>query len=135
MQDQTVPWQARKICFTNESFYLQGILKDINEQDTSFLDCKHKHMMTSGALPDESWSPKRFLRVITLWFLVLSKIFYIRYCTVLSPQIRAFPAGAADKAILLKAQQFLLTYLRIIVVVGFLANSGTMNTSASLDQI
>ena len=36
-----------------ESFYLQGILKDINEQDTSFLDCKHKHMMKSGAPPDK----------------------------------------------------------------------------------
>ena len=32
--------------------YLQGILDDINEQDTSFLDCKHKHMMKSGAPPD-----------------------------------------------------------------------------------
>ena len=35
-----------------ESFNLQGILDDINEQDTSFLDCKHKHMMKSGAPPD-----------------------------------------------------------------------------------
>ena len=26
---------------------------DINEQDTSFLDCKHKHMMKSGAPPDK----------------------------------------------------------------------------------
>ena len=36
-----------------ESFYLQGILNDINEQDTFFLDCKHKHMMKSGAPPDK----------------------------------------------------------------------------------
>ena len=36
-----------------ESFYLQGILDDINEQDTSFLDCKHKHMVKSGAPPDK----------------------------------------------------------------------------------
>ena len=28
-----------------ESFYLQGILDNINEQEASFLDCKHKHMM------------------------------------------------------------------------------------------
>ena len=30
-----------------ESFYLQGILNDINEQDTSFLDYEHKHMMNA----------------------------------------------------------------------------------------
>ena len=39
-----------KYIITQESFYLQGdILRDINEQDTSFLDCKYKHMMKSGA--------------------------------------------------------------------------------------
>ena len=43
--------QGRYI-FTQESFYLQGILNDINEQDTSILDYKHKHMMKSGAPPD-----------------------------------------------------------------------------------
>ena len=42
-----------KYFFAQESFYLQGILDDINEQDTSFLDCKHKHMMKSGAPPDK----------------------------------------------------------------------------------
>ena len=26
---------------------------DINEQDTSFLDCKHKHMLKSGGPPDK----------------------------------------------------------------------------------
>ena len=36
-----------------ESFYLQGILNNINEQETSFLDCKHKHMMKIGAPPDK----------------------------------------------------------------------------------
>ena len=41
----------RKYIFAQESFYLQGILDDINVQDTSFLDCKHKHMMKSGAPP------------------------------------------------------------------------------------
>ena len=39
----------RKYIFAQESVYLKGILNDINEQDTSFLDCKHKHMMASGA--------------------------------------------------------------------------------------
>ena len=43
----------RKYIFAQESFYLQGILDDINEQDTSFVDCKHKHMMKSGAPPDK----------------------------------------------------------------------------------
>ena len=42
-----------KYIFTQESFYLQGILNDIKEQDTSVLDCKHKHMMKSGAPPDK----------------------------------------------------------------------------------
>ena len=45
----------RKYIFAQESFYLhvQGILNDINEQDTSFLDCKHKHMMKCAAPPDK----------------------------------------------------------------------------------
>ena len=43
----------RKYIVAQESFYLQGILNDINEQDTSFLDCKHKHMMKCGAPPDK----------------------------------------------------------------------------------
>ena len=42
-----------KYIFPQESFYLQGLLDDINEQDTSFLDCKHKHMMKNGAPPDK----------------------------------------------------------------------------------
>ena len=53
LQDQTVPyssWQAWKIYFCTRSFHL---LNDINEQDTSVLDCKHKHMMKSGAPPDK----------------------------------------------------------------------------------
>ena len=55
----------RKYIFVQESFYLQGILDDINKQDTSFLDCKHKHMMKSGAPPDNSefctvYLPKEF---------------------------------------------------------------------------
>ena len=39
--------------FTQEMLFLQGILNDINDQDTSFLDCKHKHMIKSGAPPDK----------------------------------------------------------------------------------
>ena len=72
-----------------ESFYLQGILNDINVQDTSFLDCIHKHMMKCGAPPDKFGvhvlyvylynsmvsQAELILRVITLWFLVLSNFF------------------------------------------------------------
>ena len=43
----------RKYIFAQDCFYLQGILDDINEQDTSFLDCKHKHMMKSRAPSDK----------------------------------------------------------------------------------
>ena len=43
----------RKYILAQESFYLQSILNDINEQDTSFLDCKHKHMVKCGAPPDK----------------------------------------------------------------------------------
>ena len=39
--------------FAEESFYLQGILIDINEQDISFVDCKHKHMIKSIAPRDK----------------------------------------------------------------------------------
>ena len=38
--------------FPQENFYLQGVLNDINEQD-SFFECKHKHMMKAGAPPDK----------------------------------------------------------------------------------
>ena len=50
----------RKYIFAPESFYLQGILDDINEQDTSFLDCKYKHMMKSGAPSCTVWLPIEF---------------------------------------------------------------------------
>ena len=36
-----------------ESFYLQGILNDINDENTSFLDCKQKHTITCEAPPDK----------------------------------------------------------------------------------
>ena len=49
-----VPGREEKQIFTQESFYLQRILNNINEheQDTSLLECKHKHMMKNGAPPD-----------------------------------------------------------------------------------
>ena len=49
-----VPDRLGKYIFTQEIFYLQGTLNDINKQDTSFLDCKHRHMMKNGAPPDKS---------------------------------------------------------------------------------
>ena len=48
-----VPGREGKYIFIQESFSQQGILNDINEQDTSFLDCKHNHMMKIGASPDK----------------------------------------------------------------------------------
>ena len=48
-----VPGRHEKYIFAQKSVYLQGLLNDINEQDTSFLDCKHKHMMKCGAPPDK----------------------------------------------------------------------------------
>ena len=75
----------RKYIFAQESFYLQGILDDINEQDTYFLDCKHKHMMKSGAPPESctlclpikvhSFTSRINSKGITLWILVLSEFF------------------------------------------------------------
>ena len=54
--------------FAQESFYLQGILDDINEQVTSFLDCKHKHMMKSGAPPDKFGVLYRMVAYRIPWF-------------------------------------------------------------------
>ena len=65
------------------------MLNDIIEQDTSLLDCKHKHMMNCEAPPDKfevlyrmfnyriPWFHKQnlILRVITVWFLVLFHFF------------------------------------------------------------
>ena len=58
----------RKYIFAQESFYLQGILNDINEQDTSFLDCKHKHMMKCGAPPDKFGVLYRMFTYRIPWF-------------------------------------------------------------------
>ena len=48
-----VPGRQEKFILAQESIYLQGIFDDINEQDTSFVDYKHKYMMKSGAPPDK----------------------------------------------------------------------------------
>ena len=44
-----VPGRQEKIYFCTRKFLSTSILDDTNEQDTSFLDCKHKHLMKSGA--------------------------------------------------------------------------------------
>ena len=46
-------FSQEKYIFTQESFCLHGTFNDITEQDTTLLDCKHKHMMKSGAPPDK----------------------------------------------------------------------------------
>ena len=48
-----VPARQGKIYFCTRKFLLTRYINDINEQDTSFVDCKHKHMMKSGAPPDK----------------------------------------------------------------------------------
>ena len=50
------------------TFYLQDILDDINEQDTSFLNCKHKHMMKSGAPPEKFIVLCRMVTYRIPWF-------------------------------------------------------------------
>ena len=59
----TVPDMQEKYIFTPESLYLQGILDDINEQDTFFLNCKHKHMTKSRAPPDKFRVPHHLLPI------------------------------------------------------------------------
>ena len=58
----------RKYISAKEGFYLQGILNDINEQDTSFLDCKHKHMMKCGAPHDKFIILYRMVTYRITWF-------------------------------------------------------------------
>ena len=58
----------RKYIFAQESFYLQGILDDTNEQDTSFVYCKHKHMMKSRAPPDKFGVLYRMFTYRIPWF-------------------------------------------------------------------
>ena len=48
-----IPGRNGKYIFTQERFYLQRILNDINDRDTSFLNYKHEHMIKSGAPPDK----------------------------------------------------------------------------------
>ena len=63
-----VPGSQEKIYFCTRKFYLPGILDDINEEDTSFLDCKHKHMMKSGAPPDKFGVLYCMVTYRTPWF-------------------------------------------------------------------
>ena len=49
----TVPGRQGKYVFPQDSFYQHGILNNITEQDTSFLDCKHTHMMKNRASTDK----------------------------------------------------------------------------------
>ena len=60
--------EMRKNIFAQESLYLQGIFNDINEQDTPFLDCKHKHMMKCGAPPDKFGVHVPFVAYRIPWF-------------------------------------------------------------------
>ena len=58
MQDQTVPyssWQARKMYFYSRKFVSTRYRPTQRYQGTGhiFFDCKHKHMMKSGAPPDK----------------------------------------------------------------------------------
>ena len=39
------------------------MFNDINEEDTSFVDCKHKHMIKLGAPPDKVRVLKRLLPI------------------------------------------------------------------------
>ena len=72
LQDQTVPyssWQARENIFLCKKVSIyKGILDDINEQDTFFFDCKHKHMMKSGAPPDKFGVLCRMVTYRIPWF-------------------------------------------------------------------
>ena len=57
----------RKYIFAQESFYLHGIL-DINEQNTSLVNCKHKYMKKSGAPPDKFIVLYRMFTYRIPWF-------------------------------------------------------------------
>ena len=48
-----VPGRHEKIYFAQESFIYKVYSTIYHKQDTSYLDCKHKHMMKIGAPPDK----------------------------------------------------------------------------------
>ena len=59
-------WQAGENIFLHKKvsiYKIYFIIIFINEQDTSFVDCKHKHMMKSGAPPERVVS-------CTVWLLI-----------------------------------------------------------------
>ena len=43
-------------------------MDDLKEQDTSFFDCQHKHMMKSGAPPDKFGVLYRMVTYRIPWF-------------------------------------------------------------------
>ena len=64
LKGQTMPysfWEARKHAYGQENLYQQGIIRDINEHETS--DCKYKHMMKNGAKPDNLEFPYHLLPI------------------------------------------------------------------------
>ena len=48
-----VPGRQEKIYFCTRKFLSTRYTHDVNDQDTSFLYCKHKQMMKCGAPPDK----------------------------------------------------------------------------------
>ena len=41
----------------------QGIVSFLNERDSSYPDCKHKHMLENGAPPDKFYVLYRLLHI------------------------------------------------------------------------
>ena len=61
--DKTVsysPWQARENIFLHKKVSTYKVYLMIQMNRTSFLDCKHKHMMQSGAPSCTVWLPTEF---------------------------------------------------------------------------
>ena len=48
-----IPGRHEKIYLCTRKFLYTRYTQDINEQGTSFLDCKHKHVIKCGAPPDK----------------------------------------------------------------------------------
>ena len=63
-----VPGRYEKFISAQEGFYLQDILNDINQQGTSFLDCKHKYMMKCRAPTDKFKVLYYMFTYRILWF-------------------------------------------------------------------
>ena len=79
---------GKKSLLLHKTFYFQVIFSYINERNTPSHDCIHKHMLENGAPPDKFGVFNallhiefhgRCVRVITLWFLVLTQFLHRRY--------------------------------------------------------